>query len=109
MTTRKEQREAEEQSLELQEKIIAFVAAFYRIDTGEIKRKTRVLRIVAPRQVAVYLLRDLTGLSWPCIGSIFGFDHSTGIHAYQKIERKRSADARLNGEIQEITDAIQGD
>ena len=99
--------EEEERARYLQEKIIAFVAVFYRIDPAEIKRRTRQAKIVAPRQIAVYLLRELMGLSWPCIGKIFGVDHSTAIHAYQKIKRKRSADARLNDEIQQITDAIQ--
>ena len=106
MSTRKEQREAEEQALALQEKLIAFVAAFYRIDTVEITKKTRQVRIVEPRQIAVYLLRELAGLSYPAIGTIFGFDHTTAIHAYQKIKRSSCADAQLNDEIQEIADSI---
>jgi len=99
--------EEEERARYLQEKIIAFVAVFYRIDPAEIKRRTRAVRIVVPRQIAVYLLRELTGLSWPCIGKIFSFDHTTAIHAYQKIKRNRAADARLNNEIQQITNVIQ--
>ena len=107
MNAEKTLREAEDHAADLQERVVAFVAVFYRIDPAEIKRRTRQAKIVAPRQIAVYLLRELMGLSWPCIGKIFSFDHSTAIHAYQKIKRNRSAAARLNNEIQQITDAIQ--
>jgi len=52
-------------------------------------------------------LRDMTGLSYPALGHLFGLDHSTAIHAYKKIKRNRSANARLNNDIQQITDSIQ--
>jgi chromosomal replication initiator protein len=106
MSTRKEQREAEDHAADLQERIIASVAGFYKIDAAAIRRRTRKASIALPRQIAVYLLRDIMGLFYPSIGNIFGFDHSTAVYAYQKIKRRRIADARLNDEIQEITDSI---
>jgi chromosomal replication initiator protein len=93
----------------LQDKIIASVAGFYGISTAQIKRRTRRPSIAVPRQIAMYLLRDVMGLSYHSIGRIFSLDHSTVVHACQKIKRSRSADVRLNSEIQQITDAIQRD
>jgi chromosomal replication initiator protein len=92
---------------DLQDKIIAAVAGFYKISIKEMKRRTRKASIAVPRQIAVYLIRDITGLSYPTIGRLFGFDHSTAIHAYKKISRNRSADARLNSDIQQMADSIR--
>jgi chromosomal replication initiator protein len=91
---------------DLQDKIIASVAEFYRIDVAEMKKRTRKASVAVPRQIAVYLLREVAGLSYPALGRILGLDHSTAIHAYKKISRNRSADARLDNEIQQIADLI---
>jgi chromosomal replication initiator protein len=100
-------REEEGHARDLQNKIIAAVARFYKISIKEMKRRTRKASVAAPRKVAIYLIRDMTGLSYLSIGRLFGLDHSTAIHAYQKIERNRSADARLDNDIQQIADSIQ--
>ncbi len=92
---------------DLQDKIIAAVAGFYRIGIAAMKRRTRKADIAVPRQIAVYLIRDMTGLSYPALGRLFGFDHSTAIHAYKKISRNRSADAGLDNDIRQIADLIR--
>jgi chromosomal replication initiator protein len=107
MNTQKTPGEEKGRARDLQDKIIASVAGFYKIDITKIKRRTRKPSIAVPRQIAIYLLREVMGLFYSSIGNIFGLDHSTVIHAYEKIKRNRSADARLNNEIQQITDSIQ--
>ena len=92
---------------DLQNRIIAAVAKFYKISIKEMKRRTRKASVAVPRQVAIYLLREMAGLSSPAIGRLFGLDHSTAIHAHQKIQRKCSIDARLDNDIQKITDSIR--
>jgi len=99
--------EAEDHAADLQEKIIAAVAGFYEVDATAIRRRTRKASIAVPRQIAVYLLRDVMGLSFPYIGSIFGLHHSTAVYAYQKIQRRRSTDVWLRKEIQQIAESLQ--
>ncbi len=95
-------KEEEDNLLSLQDKIVTVVARFYGIDVSEIKRRTRQAHIVIPRQIAVYLLRDMVGLSFPSIGKIFSFDHTTAMYACDKIKNSLATDSKLNGEIQKI-------
>ena len=64
------------------------VAEYYKINVGDIKTKKRVQSVVFPRQVAMYLARELTALSLPEIGAGFGGkDHTTVLHAFKKIQK----------------------
>src|SRR5690606_5701660 len=66
--------------------IQAAVSKYYQISMIDLKGKKRVKSIVVPRQIAMYLSRELTSSSLPKIGAEFGGkDHTTVIHAYEKI------------------------
>jgi chromosomal replication initiator protein len=74
----------------------------------ELKTKRRNKNIVLARQVAMYIIRDLTELSLPEIGEIFnGRDHTTVLHAYNKIKDGVVANPELQNKIQRIIKSIQ--
>ncbi len=85
------------------------VAAYYGISTEEMKGKRRDRHIVFPRQVAMYLIReDTEGPGLAVIGSAFGGrDHTTALHACEKIKELASEDARLQGDLRNIRDQLQ--
>ncbi|MDD4202070.1 MAG: chromosomal replication initiator protein DnaA [Candidatus Omnitrophica bacterium] len=79
------------------------VAEFFSINVRDIKGKKRTKQIVFPRQIAMYLSRDLTSLSLPEIGAYFGGkDHTTVIHAYNKIDREIKMNTNTQQVIEEI-------
>jgi len=78
-------------------------AAHYGITVSEMKGKRRTRTIVFPRQVAMYLSRTMTSASLPQIGDEFGGrDHTTVLHAYEKIEDQLDKDPSLGKQIEEI-------
>lgn len=80
------------------------VADYYNITVEVLKGKKRSANIAYPRMVAMYLCRSLTDQSFPRIGLEFGGrDHSTVIHACEKIED----DLRNNGQLKEIINEIK--
>ncbi|MGM9834655.1 MAG: chromosomal replication initiator protein DnaA [Bacilli bacterium] len=79
------------------------VADYYKITVDVLKGKKRSANIAYPRQVAMYLCRMLTDESFPQIGLEFGGrDHSTVIHACDKIESDLKTDANLKEVLNEI-------
>ena len=85
------------------EKIQAEVGKFYNVSVNEIKGSRRVQNIVLARQVAMYLAREMTDNSLPRIGREFGGkDHTTVMHAYEKIKGMIEIDDNLRLEIQTI-------
>jgi chromosomal replication initiator protein len=88
-------------------KIIKTVAEFYEISEKELISNSRKREYVKPRQVAMYLLREELKCSFPFIGRKFGGkDHTTAIHAYNKIVRDLKNDENLVEEIKEIKERI---
>ncbi|MFC6463503.1 chromosomal replication initiator protein DnaA [Marinilactibacillus sp. GCM10026970] len=84
------------------------VSKFYQISLVDLKGKKRVRQIVLPRQIAMYLSREMTNNSLPKIGKEFGGkDHTTVIHAYEKIEQAIKKDAELKQEIEQIKKSLQ--
>lgn len=84
------------------------VADHYGISTGAIKGKRRLVSITLPRQVAIYLSRELTQLSLKEIGNLFGGrDHSTIIHDYEKIKKKEGNDLSFSKELAHIKEKIR--
>lgn len=70
------------------ENIQKAVAEYYGIQMGELLSKKRNKQLVYPRQIAMYLCRKLTDASYPQIGEQFGGrDHTTVLHAYEKVEK----------------------
>ena len=85
------------------EKIQTEVGKFYNVSVNEMKGSRRVQNIVLARQVAMYLAREMTDNSLPRIGREFGGkDHTTVIHAYEKIKSMVDTDDNLRLEIQSI-------
>ncbi|WP_251574348.1 chromosomal replication initiator protein DnaA [Limosilactobacillus agrestimuris] len=76
------------------------VADFYNITQSDIIGKKRVKQIVVPRQIAMYLSRELTDFSLPKIGKEFGGkDHTTVLHAIDKIEEELQTDSNLQNQL----------
>ncbi|MCW0198990.1 chromosomal replication initiator protein DnaA [Sphingopyxis sp.] len=85
------------------------VCAHYRLDKAEMASKRRVRAIARPRQVAMYLAKELTPRSYPEIGRRFGGrDHSTVIHAVRTVEALRVHDSELDAEIAAIRRSLNG-
>ena len=83
------------------------VAKYYQISLTDLKGKKRVKTIVVPRQIAMFLSRELTSNSLPKIGAEFGGkDHTTVIHAYEKINQAITKDNQLKQDIEEIKNKL---
>lgn len=79
------------------------VAKYYHIQLKDLKGKKRVKSIVVPRQIAMYLARELTDSSLPKIGAEFGGkDHTTVIHAHEKIQQLMESSVSMQNEVSEI-------
>lgn len=90
------------------EEIQTTVGKFYGVTIKEIKATKRTQNIVLARQVAMYLARELTDNSLPKIGKEFGGrDHSTVLHAYNKIKNMLSQDESLRIELESIKNKIK--
>lgn len=81
----------------------------YKIKMEDFDSKKRTRAIAYPRQIAMYLTRELTDLSLPKIGDEFGGrDHTTVIHAYDKITKELEEDLELKQKIDNIIKDIKG-
>lgn len=90
------------------EGIIKVVADHYNVKQDELFNKKRTQNIAFPRQVAMYLCRELADLSYPRIGELFGGrDHTTVIHAYEKISNFKNSNLAFQNELQEIIEILQ--
>ncbi|MGP4038971.1 chromosomal replication initiator protein DnaA [Gracilibacillus sp. D59] len=80
----------------------------YNVKLEEFTAKKRTKSIAFPRQIAMYLSRELTDFSLPKIGEEFGGrDHTTVIHAHEKISKLLGTDELLNKEIEEIKEQLK--
>jgi len=85
------------------------VSAFFNIPFQDMKTKKRTQTVVYPRQVAMYLCRDLTNLSLPEIGGYFGGkDHTTIIHACNKIEKALKSKESVREIVNTLVKHIKG-
>jgi chromosomal replication initiator protein len=85
------------------ENIQKTICDYYHIKLGDLKAKRRTKNIALPRQVAMYLCRKHTSISFPSIGDKFGGrDHSTVIHASKNIEQKMKADPYMQSTIETL-------
>jgi chromosomal replication initiator protein len=84
------------------------VASYYNIGLEEMKGRRRDKHIVFPRQVAMFLIREETASSLPSIGQAFGGkDHTTVLHAYEKIAELSREDARLQQDLRQLRERLQ--
>ena len=89
------------------EKIQKNVADHFQIKTSELKSAKRLKNIVFPRQIAMYICRKMTSLSYPEIGAKFGGkDHSTIIHAIKKIEKIMKEDIQMRVIIEKLIENL---
>jgi chromosomal replication initiator protein len=80
------------------------VADFFNVSVEDLKIKRRTRVITFPRQVAMYLCRELNKASYPILGEEFGGrDHTTVIHAYEKIAAEMQEDPALRSTVEELT------
>ena len=90
------------------ESIVEAVADHYRIKKDELFNKKRTQSIAYPRQIAMYLCRELADMSYPRIGELFGGrDHTTVIHAYEKISNKCKTDGKLQNELKTLQELLK--
>ncbi|WP_337103831.1 chromosomal replication initiator protein DnaA [Paenibacillus sp. YIM B09110] len=88
--------------------IQAKVGEFYGLRLEEFKARKRTKAVAYPRQIAMYLSRELTDYSLPKIGEAFGGrDHTTVIHAHEKISQQLKVDHDLTKIIQNLTEKIK--
>jgi chromosomal replication initiator protein len=87
--------------------IIKTVSSFYEINPDDLIAKNRKKEIVKPRQIAMFLMRSELQYSYPGIGDkLGGRDHTTAIHAYEKILNALKTDEKLNEEITYLKDQL---
>ena len=81
--------------------IVKSVAHHYGLKVREIKSKSNSRQITYPRQIAMYLCKQLTEMSYPEIGRLFnGKHHSTVMYSVEQIERRRAEDERLAAQLE---------
>lgn len=84
------------------------VATYFNINSADLETKKRNQDISTPRQIAIYLIRELTDYSLPMIGRLFGGrDHSTIIHSYDKIRKEIDSNETVRAAVEEITNKIR--
>jgi chromosomal replication initiator protein len=90
------------------ENIQRAVAERFQIKQSQLREKSNTKKIVYPRQVAMYLAKELTSASLPEIGRAFGGKHhTTVIHSVNKIEQTRHTDPDLNRILHSLMDSLQ--
>ncbi len=83
--------------------VMKVVSDFYSIDEKSLYEKTRRKEVVKPRQIIMYLLREDFNTSYPYIGQkLGGRDHTTVIHAYEKIKNDIKSDSLLSKDVDQI-------
>jgi chromosomal replication initiator protein len=91
------------------ENIQKTVADFYKIKVADMYSKKRPASIARPRQIAMYLAKDMTKKSLPEIGELFGGrDHTTVLHAVRKIGAERSINPELNQQLHVLEQTLKG-
>jgi len=89
------------------EEIQKAVSTHYGVKVSDLKSAKRLRALVLPRQVAMYLSRQMTSYSYPEIGERFGGkDHSTIIHAIKKIEKNLKEDFQLRAAVSALKNAL---
>ena len=90
------------------ENIQKAVADFYGIKVADMYSKKRPANIAKPRQIAMYIAKELTQKSLPEIGELFGGrDHTTVLHAVRRIIELRSLDSQLNHELHVLEQTLK--
>jgi chromosomal replication initiator protein len=78
------------------------VAAAFGVRPRDVLGSCRQRAVLVPRQVAMYLAREVGRLSLPAIGAAFGRDHTTVLHACRKVAEAVKADPKLRRTVREL-------
>ena len=92
---------------QITEKIILEVSRNYNVSVDDLYSKKRNNHISNPRQIAMYIMREVTGMTFQEIGDKFGRDYSTVIHSINNVEEKIKIDASLKAQISEINKNVR--
>jgi chromosomal replication initiator protein len=85
------------------ERIVQRVGRYFQVEPRQLQARSRTRQALLPRQVSMYLARQLTELSLQQIGAYFGGrDHSTVLHACRKVEQALVHDVRLSGAVRQL-------
>ena len=91
------------------ENIQKTVADYFKIKVSDLFSKKRTRQIARPRQVAMWLAKNLTSQSYPSIGEAFGGrDHTTVLHAVRTVETLRAKDNELNHDVHVLLQVLKG-
>ncbi|MCB9799844.1 MAG: chromosomal replication initiator protein DnaA [Candidatus Omnitrophica bacterium] len=97
----------EEQKINI-DQIQRVVADYFHLNVSDLRSKRRTKSVVLPRQLSMYLIRSLTNHSLPEIGEFFGGrDHTTVLHACQKIDRELSSSLSIQKAVDEIKNLLK--
>ncbi len=87
--------------------ILTVVGDYFKVSLEDLTGRSRKKEVVGPRQIAMYLLRDMLELSYPYIGESLGKrDHTTAIHAFEKTQREINKNQALNQKIMMVKEMI---
>jgi len=86
--------------------IMQAIGEYYNVQPSDLTGRSRRREVVEPRQIAMYLLRDILNLSYPYIGIKLGRDHTTAIHAFEKITQEVNKNSGLNQKIFQIKELL---
>ncbi|MFC6616404.1 chromosomal replication initiator protein DnaA [Deinococcus radiophilus] len=88
--------------------VVRAAAQLFEVTTEQIKGTGRARDIVVPRQIAMYLIREMTEHSLPEIGQFFGRDHSTVMHAVNKVTEGIKRDEELAAQVSRLRRHLEG-
>jgi len=87
--------------------VLAIVAEYFDVPMVELLGESREKRLAHPRQVAMFLLRQELKVSYPAIGvEVGGRDHTTAMHAFDKVNRNKDEDLKLKQDIEVLKEKI---
>ncbi|MFZ0061607.1 MAG: chromosomal replication initiator protein DnaA [Pyrinomonadaceae bacterium] len=90
------------------QKIQKAVAASFKISVAELLSKSNTQQISGPRQIAMYLCKQLTKHSYPAIGRAFGGKHHTTVmHSYAKVDSLRRRDSEMQKLVNDLSESLQ--
>jgi chromosomal replication initiator protein len=91
------------------EEIQKTVAEYYRVKLADLLSKKRTRVIARPRQIAMWLCKEVTSFSYPMIGEAFGGrDHTTVIHAFKTIEELKTQSNELKHDLHVLVQMFRG-
>ena len=90
------------------ELIMQTVSDYYSVTLNEMVGPTRKREITIPRQVAIYLTREMTGMSFPQIGTVFGGrDHTTIMHSWKVMESNMKSDPGMKSLVDKVKRQVE--